>query len=166
VPGDRGPDRDGDVAADEPHDLVWSVRPCARNPLLAVAVALFVLGMSLAVDVLFGSVWWGALALLLLAVSVAPYYVGATYVVSEAGAAAAGLFGTHRRRWAEVKGCFPDAEGVLLSPLARPTRLAYTRGLYLRFADNRDEVMARVEAFLEQAAAEPGAAASAERTDG
>jgi hypothetical protein len=131
-----------------------------------VAVLLFVLGMSLAVDVLFGSIWWGALALVVLTLSVAPYYVGGTYVVSPEGAAATGLFGMHRRRWSEVKGCFPDADGVLLSPLARPTRLAYTRGLYLRFADNRDEVMARVEAFLEQAAAEAGAATSAERTDG
>lgn len=132
---------------------------------MAVAVALFVLAMSLAVDVLFGSVWWGALALLLLGVSVAPYYVGATYAVSEEGAAAAGLFGTHRRRWADVKGCFPDADGVLLSPFARPTRLAYTRGLYLRFADNRDEVLTRVEAFVEQAAGEPRAAAPGGRTD-
>jgi hypothetical protein len=159
VHGDRGPDRGESVAADPPDGLTWSVRPCARNPLLAGVVVAFVLVLSLAVQVLLHSPWWGALALLLLGLSVAPYYVGATYRLSEEGAAVVGLFGTHRRLWAEVRGCFPDAEGVLLSPLATPTRLAYTRGLYLRFADNRDEVLTRVEAFVEQAAGESRAAA-------
>jgi hypothetical protein len=154
VHGDRGPDRGESVAADTPEVLTWSVRPCARNPLLAGVVVAFVLVLSLAVQVVLHSTWWGAVALLLLGLSVAPYYVGATYRLSEEGAAASGLFGTHRRAWVEVKGCFPDGQGVLLSPLGTPTRLAYTRGLYLRFADNRDEVLTRVEAFMEQATGE------------
>lgn len=166
MPGDRGPDRDGGLAAEPPALLTWSVRPCARNRLLAAAVALFVLVMSLAVRVLFGSPWWGLLALLLLGLSVAPYYLGATYAVSQEGASASGPFATHRRAWAEVKACFPDADGVLLSPLSKPTRLAYTRGLYLRYADNRDEVLRRVEGFMEQAARDAGAAASDGRADG
>jgi len=154
------------VGAGSLEPLTWSVRPAGRNRWLAAAVAAFVLAMSLAVQVLFGSPWWGLLALLLLGLSVAPFYVGATYVVAEEGASAGGLFATHRRAWTEVKGCFPDAEGVLLSPLERPTRLAYTRGLYLRFADNRDEVMDRVEGFMGQAAGVSGAPAPNGRADG
>jgi hypothetical protein len=145
--------------ADDAGALTWSVRPCARNPLLAVAAALFVLAISLAVRVLLGGLGWSLLTLLLLGLSVAPYYVGATYCISAEGASARGLFATHRRPWSEVTAWFPDADGVLLSPLARPTRLAYTRGLYLRFADNRDEVLKRVEALVEQAARDRGAAA-------
>ncbi len=164
MPGGRGADRDGGVATEPP--LTWSVRPCGRNRALAVVVAVFVLAVSLAAQVLFGSPGWGLLTLVLLGLSVAPYYVGARYTVSQEGASASGLFVTHRRGWAEVRACFPDGEGVLLSPLSRPTRLAYTRGLYLRFADNRDEVLARVEGFLEQAAGEPGAAAPGGRADG
>ena len=163
---ERGPDVDGRVEACPPEPLVWSVRPCARNRWLAAAVGLFVLAMSLAVQVLFGSPWWGALALVLLGLSVAPYYLGATYTVAAEGASAAGPFGTHRRTWGELRGCFADADGVLLSPFAKPSRLAYTRGLYLRFADNRDEVMACVERCMEQAARESRATDAAHRPDG
>jgi len=126
----------------------------------AIAVAVFVLALSFVVQLVCGSVWWGLLALVLIGLSVASHYVESTYELSAEGAAARSLLGTHRRRWVEVKGRFAYPEGVLLSPLSKPTRLAFTRGLFLRFADNRDEVMARVEAFLEQAAGEPGAAPS------
>jgi len=159
VDQDQGSAGPGGRRAEPPTPLLWFVRPCARNRLLAAVVALLVLVVSLAVQVLFGSPWWGLLALLLLGLSVAPYYVGATYAVSEEGASARGLLVTHRRTWAEVRACFPDGEGVLLSPLQRPSRLAYTRGLYLRFADNRDEVLACVARFMGEAtgSGEPGA---------
>lgn len=146
---DRGPE--------PPALLSWSVRPCTRHRCLAVVVAAFILALSLAVQVLFGSPWWGLLALLLLGLSVAPHYAGATYALTAEGASVRGLLVTHRRAWSEVKAHFPDAEGVLLSPLSKPTRLAYTRGLYLRFADNRDEVLACVERLAGQAARDSGA---------
>ena len=156
--GDCGSDRGGAVEADRPAPLTWSVRPCTRRPLRAVLVGAFILVLSFAVQLLCGSPWWAALTVVLLGLSVAPCYARTAYEVSQEGATAAGLFGKHRRAWSEVRAWFPDAEGVLLSPLDRPSRLAYTRGLYLRFDNNRDEVLARVEAFIEQASRQPGAA--------
>jgi hypothetical protein len=35
-----------------------------------------------------------------------------------------------------------------LSPLLKPSRLAFTRGLFVRFDNNRDEVLRRVEACV------------------
>lgn len=152
--GDRGSDRGRGVTAQRIEPLVWSVRPCDANRPLAVVVIVFVLVVSLGMQLVGGGPGWAVIALLLLGLSVAPYYARVTYKISPEEASAAGWFGTHRRKWAEIKGYFPDAEGVLLSPLPKPTRLAYTRGLYLRFAGNRDEVMHRVEAYLEKAARE------------
>lgn len=122
--------------------------------------------LSFAVQLLSGSPWWGGLAFVLLALSVAPYYLATTYEVTGTGAAAQGVFGTHRRSWCDVRAVFPDEDGVLLSPFAKPTRLAYTRGLFLRFSGNRDEVLKRVEASMGQAAGDPGPAAPDERADG
>ena len=38
-------------------------------------------------------------------------------------------------------GYYVDKSGVLLSPFIRPSRLENFRGLYVRFAGNKDEVM-------------------------
>jgi hypothetical protein len=126
------------------------VRPCSRNWLLSAVVAVFILCLSLAVQLYFGSPWWGGLALLLLLLSVLPYYTRTHYRLDEQGAVARGLIATYRRSWSEIEGYFPHADGVLLSPLAKPSRLAYTRGMFLRFDNNRDEVLKRVEAHLER----------------
>jgi hypothetical protein len=144
--------------------LTWSSTPCKRHPFLAVAVGMLVMAVSLAVKVHYG-VWWGALALSLLTLSVFSYYGPTQYELNAEGVVAQGLLVSYRRAWPEIQTYYADADGVLLSPLPKPSRLAATRGLYVRFADNRDEVLTRVEAFLEQAAGEPRAAASGDRTD-
>jgi hypothetical protein len=128
--------------------LVWAVRPCSRHRLLAVVAVLFILALSLAVQLHFGSPWWGALTLVLLALSILPYYTRTEYRLDEEGVIARGLIGVYRRSWSEIRAWFAHDDGILLSPLAKPSRLAYTRGIFLRFHNNRDEVLERVEAYL------------------
>jgi len=130
--------------------LVWSVRPCAGSPVLAVAVAALVLSISFAVQLYFGSPWWGGLAFVLLALSVLPYYAVTQYELNEEGVIARGPFATQRRSWSEIRRYFPYPDGVLLSPLTTSSRLALTRGLFVRFHDNRDEVLKRVGALVGQ----------------
>lgn len=159
----EGPSGGGDAAlgAHKPGaTLVWSLRPCAGNPVLAVAVAALILSVSLAVQLYFGSPWWGGLAFVLLALSVLPYYAVTQYELNDEGAIVRGPFATHRRAWPEIRRYFPYPDGVLLSPLATPSRLALTRGLFVRFHDNRDEVLECVEALVGQPdGAESGPAA-------
>ena len=50
-----------------------------------------------------------------------------------------------KRKWSEFRSFYPDKNGVLLSPFVRPSRLENFRGLYLRFEDNRDQVLAVVQ---------------------
>ncbi|MGQ9730921.1 MAG: hypothetical protein ACUVX8_06545 [Candidatus Zipacnadales bacterium] len=128
------------------------MRPCTHNPLAAGAVAFLILVISFGAQLAFGGAWGALLTLVLLSLSVASYYTRTTYELSGEEAIVRGLFGTHRRQWNEIQAIFPDAEGVLLSPLKRPSRLAYTRGLYIRFNNNREEVLGRVKALMEQAA--------------
>lgn len=127
---------------------MWDVLPCSRNWLLSVAVAAFILCLSLAVQLYFGSPWWGGLTVVLLLLCVLPYYTRTHYRLDEQGIVARGAIATYRRSWPEIRACFAHADGVLLSPLAKPSRLAYTRGVFLRFDNNRDEVLERVEAYL------------------
>ena len=131
--------------------LVWSVRPCTRNWPLAIGVVVLILLLSLAVQLYFEGPFWALLTLVLLGLAVAPHYVSARHELSEEGVKVRGLLVTYSRPWSEIAGRFPDRDGVMLSPLSTPSKLAYTRGIYLRFSENRDEVLERVEAYVARA---------------
>lgn len=46
--------------------------------------------------------------------------------------------------WSAVKRALPTEEGLHLSPLAKDGRLDSFRGVYLRFSNNREEVLEAV----------------------
>lgn len=46
--------------------------------------------------------------------------------------------------WENVRRVVESAEGVLLSPLAAPSRLDAFRGVYLRYVGNREDVLAKI----------------------
>jgi len=48
-------------------------------------------------------------------------------------------------QWRDVKRVIEDGAGVRLTPLSEDNRLSPFRGVYLRFANNRDEVMSWIE---------------------
>jgi hypothetical protein len=77
-------------------------------------------------------------------ISLAPFFFPTHYELTPDGVTRrVGLFST-RRRWEEFPRFYPDAEGVKLSTFARPSRREPFRGMWLRFAGNRDEVLAYV----------------------
>lgn len=43
--------------------------------------------------------------------------------------------------WKDVKRTIESDEGIKLSPLEKPSRTSQFRGLFVRYADNRNEVM-------------------------
>ncbi len=128
--------------------LSWTVQPWRKSPALGVAVALLILAVSFAVRVVFESNGWALLALVLLSLSVARYYAPTTYVLGAKGVRMEGPFGTVEREWAAFRAWFADRDGVLLSPFSQPTRLAFTRGIFLPFKHNQAEVLAVVEDFM------------------
>ena len=50
-------------------------------------------------------------------------------------------------KWADVKRCYVDDQGIKLSPLDRVSRLEAFRGVYLRFAANEREVIETVKSL-------------------
>lgn len=57
------------------------------------------------------------------------------------------LFKSSEIKWADVKRCYLDDQGIKLSPLDRISRLEAFRGVYLRFADNEAEVVEAVKSL-------------------
>jgi hypothetical protein len=49
--------------------------------------------------------------------------------------------------WEDAKRLINEPEGVRISPLAKPSRLDATRGVYLRFSGNGESVLGKIREF-------------------
>ena len=124
----------------------WRVLPCARDWRLTTATVVLLLLVLAVVYFAFGHVGWVAISGVLLLASLSSFFFPTTYTLDDEGVAVRGLFGTTRRHWRALRSHRVDAHGVLLSPLSGPSRLEGFRGVYLRFHNNRGQVMTIVTA--------------------
>ncbi len=121
--------------------LGWSVHPLRRD-----------WRVSAGVMALLFLVWWGVwlwtrsrpltfLSVIVMLVSLSSFFFPVTFTLDQESVTVESAFTTKRRKWEEFKSFWVDNHGVLLSPFEKRSRLESFRGLYIRFADNRDEVV-------------------------
>ena len=92
---------------------------------------------------------YAAIAFFTLIVAVSPFYLPTSYRVDDTGILVDSLLGQRHKPWATLKVFFRDSErGVLVSPVVRYSLPARTRGFYLPFQGNREQVLAVVEKHL------------------
>jgi len=126
--GTTDEDSDGSV-------LEWSVRLVTKRPLRAAGMTLFIIAIWVGLYFVYREPWWVIFAVLLLGGSVFfPLLTVTRYRFDHEG----------------VRNFYPDPNGVLLSPFSTPSRLENFRGIYLRFGDNRREVLAYLEGIYPQ----------------
>lgn len=134
-----------------PAELCWTVHPAARSPARALAVAGVVLLAALLAWRITGSTLLAALALLLLGLSVADWFLPRTYTLDGAGARLVGFLCRSRRlAWHEVRRVSAAHAGVHLSPLHSDSRFLPDRGIFLRTNGNRAQVLAFSQAHRTQ----------------
>lgn len=111
---------------------------------------------------LFGQLWLGLFGGLAIIGSTHEVLFDARYRLDAQGARARVGLSVNEIAWANVRRVISGEEGVKLSPLSgEGSRLAPFRGVYLRFAGNRDAVMAHIELAVGEDAGVLGT-----RTDG
>lgn len=124
--------------------LRWEVRlydaaPRKRFVIFAVAWAAGAFGI-----LVFGNVVLGLLGVGAILGSTTEFWLPLRYTVDSEGAKVkCGLVET-ALTWDRVKRAVLANDGIKLSPLAKASRMGAFRGVYLRFADNRDEVLAAI----------------------
>lgn len=125
--------------------LRWEVRlydaaPKKRLAIFAVAWATGAFGI-----LVFGNVVLGLLGVGAILGSTTEFWLPLRYVVDAEGAKVrCGLVET-AITWDRVKRAVLADDGVKLSPLAKTGPMGPFRGVYLRFADNREEVLAAIQ---------------------
>jgi len=133
----------------EPHSVLeWTCHPVRRRPLVSVLVTLFVIAVVMLVFYMTMSRAFAVLAMVILLASLAKFYFPTTYRMSPDGITIKTMTQTLRKDWSQYRSCYPDKNGILLSPFVQPSRLENFRGMYIMFAGNRDEVTEYVRAHI------------------
>ena len=146
-------------SADEGLVLEWACHPVKRRPLVSVGVSLFIVVVVVLVFFATGSGWFTLLAILILLGSLAKFYLPTRYRLSDRRITVRTTTQTLHKDWSLYRSCWPDKNGVLLSPFEGQSRLENFRGLYLMFEGNADQVVAFVKERIGRA---PAAGQSAE----
>ncbi len=124
--------------------LSWSVHLARTNPVKFVFVLAVILISSTISRIVIGGIAPLAVAITLIA-SLADFLFPVQYEITLDGAQCRMIHKRSEIRWEKVNNCYIDDVGIKLSPLPENSRLEGFRGVYLRFAGNKDTVIEAVK---------------------
>lgn len=138
-----------EVDSQPPEAVQWDVRlwlkgTDKRYAILLAAVVAACAGWFLVQS--FVAVVIGLLAIL---GSTTEYWLPIKYKLDRNAASARCGISVTSIEWSKVKAIIEEPNGVKLSPLTNEGRMGAFRGVFLRFADNRDVVMEAIRLFRE-----------------
>ncbi|MEN6356849.1 MAG: hypothetical protein ABFD83_07165 [Armatimonadota bacterium] len=133
--------------------MSWNVHLARQCPMKLAVLAGSIAFVSIA------AYWWiGCLAVFAVAAVMiagfADFVFPVNYTLTRESALCHTKFKQSEIKWENVQRCYLDDTGVKLSPLDRPSRLEAFRGVYLRFADNKSDVIDTVKALWVKNAAD------------
>lgn len=121
--------------------LEWICHPAKRNKKVTFLVSVFIVILVGVVYYATYSVWFTILGFLILTGSLAGFYFPSYYKFTTDSIFVKTIMQTLEKKWTQYRSYYPDKNGVLLSPFARPSRLENFRGIYIKFWNNKEEVM-------------------------
>jgi len=133
----------------------WQVRLFARDPRKLYGVLFACIVGAIAGLLLFRSVGFALIGFVVIATATAEYWLPQNYKLDRNGASARCGISVSAIQWSDVKQVIPDDRGVKLSPLTGEGRMSEFRGVYLRFNDNRDQVLSHVQGNTSSIASQP-----------
>lgn len=113
-----------------------------------VLVLSFLLGLLYFISWYTGSAGLGVIFTVLMFLSLSAYFFPTWYTLSDGGISVHTLVTKMKRPWSVYRSHWPDRNGVLLSPFPSRSRLENFRGVFIRYEDNRDEVLAFVKRYV------------------
>lgn len=121
--------------------LKWIDHPLKKRGKNLLIVVLFLVIAPTVVFFSTKSLFFLLLSVIFLLGSLSTFFLPTTYELSEDGLKVKFFFNTRQMEWGKYRSFYADKNGVLLSPFEKPSRLENFRGIYLRFNQNKDEVV-------------------------
>ncbi len=121
--------------------LKWIDHPLKKSKRNLFIVIIALILVPVIVFVATNSLFFVLLSIIFLLGSLSTFFLPTTYELSENGIKVKFFFNTRQMEWGKYRSFYVDKNGVLLSPFEKPSRLENFRGIYLRFNQNKDEVI-------------------------
>jgi hypothetical protein len=129
-----------DQSTVESKELTWSVHLAALEPRKVAVIVVAAVFAGFMAHWLLGNIFFTIFGGGMVLASTSEFLLPSHYKVSEQGASSRWGVNVTSIRWEDVKRIRADEKGMKLSPFAENSRLEAFRGVYLRFANNRQEV--------------------------
>ena len=143
--------RDKPTAQDAETTLLeWVCHPARRSKKVTYLVSIFIVILVAVVYYATYSIWFTILGFLILTGSLAGFYFPSHYKFTDDGIYVKTTMQTLEKKWTQYRSYYSDKNGVLLSPFARPSRLENFRGIYIKFWNNKEDVMAIVRGKIKR----------------
>ena len=127
--------------------MTWKSHPAKERPITAILVVIFIFLVLIAVSAIMKNSFIIFLAAGIFIISLSSFFFPTTYTVDEKKVTIKYIFSARERNLSAFRKCYPDRNGILLSPYLSPTRLENFRGFYLRYSKNNK---AEVDEFVEK----------------
>lgn len=128
--------------------LHWKCHPSRRSLLKTALVLLLLHGLMFFTMWYTGSAFIGVVVMTAMVLSLGAYFFPTWYTLTDKGVLVKTLVTKFERPWTVYRSHWPDKNGVLLSPFPSASRLENFRGLFVRFENNREAVLAFVKRFV------------------
>ena len=125
--------------ADAPTTLSWTVHPLVENRWKSALLVLFLALLLFGIYWGFQSVSVALLSAIFLLGSLYKYFLPFHHQCEADKLIITSCCYRLERSWETFRSFYVDANGVLLSPFVRPTRLENFRGVYVRFGKHTPE---------------------------
>ena len=121
--------------------LEWTVHPLKANWKVSTVLIIFLIALCMAIYFSFNSLTFLIFSVVFLIGSLSSFFLPTTYTLQDDCIIVKTIFRRSSRQWASFKRYYPEKKGVFLSPFPHPTRLENFRGLYVRFNNNKTDVI-------------------------
>lgn len=121
--------------------LEWTVHPLKANWKVSIGLIVFLIAINTAIYFSFDSLTFLFLSIVFLFGSLSSFFLPATYILNDEGITVKSIFRKSTRNWGYFKSYYPEKKGIFLSPFPQPSRLENFRGLFVRFNNNKTEVV-------------------------
>ena len=119
----------------------WTVHPLKANWKVSTVLIIFLIALCMAIYFSFNSLTFLIFSVVFLVGSLSSFFLPTTYALQDDCIIVKTIFRRSSRQWASFKRYYPEKKGVFLSPFLHPTRLENFRGLYVRFNNNKTNVI-------------------------
>ncbi len=121
--------------------LTWISHPLKKNKRNTLLVTLFLVLAPTIVFFSTQSLFFLLLSFLILLGSLSSFFLPTSYELSQEKIRVKFFFNTKEMEWKKYRSFYVDKNGILLSPFEKPSRLENFRGMYIRFNQNKEEVV-------------------------